>query len=152
VIYLAETILKEDELRIKNKQLKVKKSFNKNIPKILADPKQLSIVFQNLLGNAIKYTPKRGKIDVQISLKGDNILIGVKDTGIGIPKEAQEFIFTRFFRADNAKETEPEGAGLGLYILKSIISQMEGKIWFKSRVNQGTAFYVTLPVKYEKTK
>jgi len=147
IISLMEIILKENKLEIKNKKLRLHTIYGKNIPQIKVDPKQLSMVFQNLLSNAIKYTPLGGKIDMEISVKEDNVIVSVKDTGIGIPKSAQPYIFTRFFRADNAKENEPEGAGLGLYILKSIIDQMEGKIWFKSLENKGTTFYITFPIK-----
>lgn len=148
IVSSAEIILKENKLEIQNKKLKVSTTYGKNIPTVLVDPKQLSMVFQNLLGNAIKYTPAGGKIFIKIELKGKEIVIAIKDTGIGIPKSAQPNIFGRFFRADNAKESEPEGAGLGLYILKSIVDQMKGKIWFESQENKGTTFFVTFPVKY----
>ncbi len=147
VISLAETILKEEALVIKTKKLEITKVYDKNIPKILADPKQLTIVLQNLLVNAIKYSSKRGKINLKIERKGDDITFTVADTGMGIPKVAQPKIFTRFFRADNAKAQEPEGVGLGLYIVKAVIDMMKGKIWFKSQENKGTTFYVTIPIK-----
>jgi len=143
---LAETIIDEEKLSIKEKSLKISKRIAKNIPKILADPKQLTIVFQNLLSNAIKYSPKRGKISLKIEHEDKNIKITVTDSGIGIPKADRPKIFDRFFRADNAKEIEPDGVGLGLYISKAVIEMMGGKIWFKSQVKKGTVFYITIPV------
>ncbi len=148
IVSLAEIIIKENKLEIQKKKLKLGTIYSKNIPLIFVDPKQLSMVFQNLLSNAIKYTPVGGEINLEIGFKGKEVIITVKDTGMGIPKSAQPFIFSRFFRADNAKENEPEGAGLGLYIIKSIVDQMMGKIWFESKENKGATFYLTIPLKY----
>lgn len=147
VVSLAETILKENQPEVKTKRLIIQKIYDKNIPKIQADAKQMTMIFQNLLSNAIKFTPSGGKIKLTIKRQKNDIIITIKDTGIGIPKDAQPKIFERFFRADNAKAQEPEGSGLGLYILKTIIDQMNGKIWFQSLKNKGTAFYVTFPIK-----
>ena len=147
IVTLVETIVNEEKLQIKDKGLKIKKVFDKNMPKILADPKQLTIIFQNLLANAIKYSSKGGNISLKIGHKSNNIIITVTDFGMGIPKVAQPKIFTRFFRADNAKAQQPEGIGLGLYILKAVVDMMNGKVWFKSQENKGTTFYVTIPIK-----
>lgn len=121
------------------------KTYDENIPIIQADSKQLTMIFQNLLSNAIKYTSDGGGISLKIGLKKDDIIITVGDNGMGIPENARDKIFTRFFRADNAKEADSEGTGLGLYILKAIVDQMKGKIWFDSMEGKGTTFYVTLP-------
>lgn len=146
IVSLAKEIVSEEKPQIKDKSLKMEEIYDKNIPKILADFKQITIVFQNLLSNAIKYSPIGGKISLKIGRKGDDIIIIVSDRGIGIPEVAQPKIFTRFFRADNAKAQEPEGVGLGLYILKAIIDLMDGKVWFKSQENKGTTFYVAIPI------
>ena len=79
-------------------------------------------------------------------LKEDSLLIKVKDTGIGIPKEQQDKIFEKLFRADNVKETDTEGTGLGLYVVKSIIENCGGKVWFESKENKGTTFYALMPL------
>ncbi len=155
VVTLAETIVNEEGPEMQDKHLKIEKTYDKNIPKILADSKQLTIVFQNLLTNAIKYSLKGGKISLKIERKGTDIIISVADCGIGIPAAAQPKVFGRFFRADNAKAQEPDGVGLGLYILKTIIDMMNGKVWFKSHTKEeslpagrhGTTFYVTIPLK-----
>lgn len=145
IVNLAEIILKEDQPEIQKKRIKVSKLYDKNIPKIHADPKQMSMIFQNLLSNAIKYTSNEGKITLKIEKQKDDILIAIEDTGMGIPESAKDKIFTRFFRAKNAKVRDAEGTGLGLYILKTIIDQMNGKIWFDSIEGKGTTFYVSLP-------
>lgn len=152
IVSLAEVILNEVEPEIQEKKLKIEKTFDKNIPQILADSKQLTMIFQNLLANAIKYSLKGGRISLKIGFKGKEIMISVADSGIGIPKTAQSKIFSRFFRAENAKAQEAEGAGLGLYLLKAIIDLMGGKIWFKSQENKGTTFYVTFPIKLGRKK
>ena len=110
------------------------------------------MVFQNILANSVEYTPQGGKIEFGISFlpaqagdKEKNILIKVADTGYGIPKNQQNQIFTKLFRADNVRDKDTNGTGLGLYIVKSIVENFGGKIWFESEENKGTTFYVTLP-------
>ncbi len=119
-----------------------------------ADPKLLRMVMQNILSNAVKYTPNSGKIIMSISLPDkSNILIKISDTGYGIPKNQQDKIFTKLFRADNVRDKDTDGTGLGLYIVKSIVGNSGGEIWFKSKGavgNKGTTFFVTLPL--NKTK
>jgi signal transduction histidine kinase len=98
------------------------------------------------LENAVKYTPKGGKIQVTANPDQGSIKIAVKDSGIGIPEEQQKNIFSRFFRAANAVKVETDGSGLGLFIAKSIVEKHGGKIWFESAQGNGTAFYFTLPM------
>ncbi|MFA6028032.1 MAG: PAS domain-containing sensor histidine kinase [Patescibacteria group bacterium] len=143
----AEEILKELSATINAKKQKIIKKYEKDVPQIKADPKLTRIVFQNLLSNAVKYTPEKGNISVAISKKGKDILIMVKDTGYGIPKSQQGQIYNKLFRADNVRAKDTEGTGLGLYIVKAIVDQAQGKIWFDSEENKGTAFYVSLPIK-----
>lgn len=151
-IKIADDILREVFPQIKGKKLKITKNYEKNLPKVNVDPKITRVAFQNLLTNAVKYTPARGEIELAIKKSGADILIKVSDTGYGIPKDQQNKIFTKLFRADNAKVKEPAGTGLGLYIAKSAIEQMGGKIWFKSIENKGTSFYVSIPLKGVKKK
>ena len=82
----------------------------------------------------------------------DSLLCTVADTGYGIPKPQQDKIFTKLFRADNIREKDAEGTGLGLYIVKSIIDHSGGMIWFESTENKGTSFYVTIPLEGMKKK
>jgi PAS domain S-box-containing protein len=147
VTELAKVIVKERLPEIRKRGLTIHKTYEKDIPGIHAEPKLLSLIFQNLLSNAVKYTPAGGKISLSIMRKKNDIHISVSDTGIGIPKKEQPRIFDRFYRATNAKMQEPDGNGLGLYILKTIIDKMDGKVWFKSQEGKGTTFYVTIPLK-----
>lgn len=146
IVKLATAALDEQKTQIATKKIAVQTDFVKKMPTILADPKLLGMVFQNLLSNAIKYTPKKGSITLKISLEKENIAIQISDTGWGIPKSQQGRIFEKLFRADNVKQNDTQGTGLGLYIVQSIINQSGGKIWFESAENKGTTFYLTLPI------
>ncbi|MFA6215431.1 MAG: ATP-binding protein [Patescibacteria group bacterium] len=146
VTELADSIIKELIPSIEQKKLKLVKDFAKGLPKLSVDKKLLTIVFQNLLSNAVKYTPEKGQLGFVISKDKNNFTFKVADTGYGIPKAQQDKIFTKLFRADNVREKETEGTGLGLYIVKMIIDHSGGKIWFESQEGKGTTFYVTLPL------
>jgi signal transduction histidine kinase len=115
------------------------------IPLWVVDVDKMRNVLQNLLDNAIKYTPKGGAVSIIIELVSNELHIAFRDNGIGIPDAAKEKIFTRFFRAQNAMATESGGSGLGLFIAATIIRHHKGKIWFESRSGEGTTFYVSLP-------
>ncbi len=110
----------------------------------MADTNKIKEVFLNLIGNAIKYTPVGGVVEVFIERIGDEDVVAVRDEGIGIPKEEQSRIFERFYRASNV-ESDIEGTGLGLYIAKAIIERHSGRIWFDSAEGNGTTFHVALP-------
>lgn len=153
IISVIESVIKEQNLQVDEKKIAFSTSFAKNVPVIQSDPKLLRIVFQNLLSNAIKYTPSGGKIGISVSLEGKkNVLFAISDNGIGIPKSQQAEIFTKLFRADNARKKDTEGTGLGLYIVKSIVDHAEGKVWFESKEDKGSTFYVTLPLAGMKKK
>lgn len=144
---ISESILSELRPQIELKEIKVKEEYSENLPWMETDPKLVRIVFQNLLSNAVKYTPEKGVIQISLSHeRPEEVLLTVADTGYGIPLKDQAKIFTKMFRADNAKEADPDGTGLGLYIVKLVLDEMGGRIWFTSAENQGTTFYVILPV------
>lgn len=145
---VAESVLGELQAPIATKNLKVTTWYAPELPLIPADPKLLRMVFQNLLSNAVKYTPEKGEIRLAVGPEpsGKEVRITVADTGFGIPLNAQEKIFTKLYRADNAREKDADGNGLGLYIVKSIVEQSQGKIWFESQENKGTTFFVHLPL------
>jgi PAS domain S-box-containing protein len=139
-----------DELKtvISENKTNVEVVYGDGLEKIFIDPRLIRIVYQNLLTNALKYTPIGGNVKLEIKTDGDNILNSISDNGCGIPSSQQSSIFQKLFRADNAKFKDSEGTGLGLYIVKSIIEQSSGgKIWFESVENKGTTFFFTLPKK-----
>jgi PAS domain S-box-containing protein len=145
---LIQNVITEQQFHIGRKMLVVSSTFQESLPLINADPKLLSMVVQNVLSNAVKYTPDEGSIDLTLALTPNKeaIRLTIVDTGYGIPKKQQGQIFTKLFRADNVREKETEGTGLGLYIAKTIIDNSEGKLWFESEENKGTTFYLELKV------
>ncbi|MCA9364937.1 MAG: PAS domain-containing protein [Candidatus Moranbacteria bacterium] len=128
------------------------------LPGLSVDPLLLKIVLHNLVSNAIKYSLEKSRIDVSVKfltsgagvggrhVSVDSVLFMVKDTGVGIPEAQQDKICTKLFRADNAQKMSVDGTGLGLYIVRSIVDQTGGTIWFVSRENVGTTFFVLFPV------
>ncbi|MFA6410858.1 MAG: ATP-binding protein, partial [Candidatus Buchananbacteria bacterium] len=146
IIELAKSVVGELQPQIKIKKLKLGEDFAKDLPTMMVDPKLIRIIFQNLLSNSVKYTPEKGQIDFMIKKDKNSILVTVRDNGYGITKSQQNKIFEKLFRADNVREKDTEGTGLGLYIVKAIVDQAKGKIWFESEENKGTTFYVSLPL------
>ncbi len=114
--------------------------------KIISDGVVLKEVIGNLVSNAIKYTPPSGKVTVNISPKGSQVIISVRDTGMGIPEESQASVFSKFFRADNVVRQETSGTGLGLYLAKGLVKELGGDLWFTSKEGEGSIFYVSLPL------
>lgn len=117
------------------------------LPKVLVDEEQIGIVIQNLIDNALHYSPQGGRVTVALAHDIKEVRVSVQDEGLGIPQEEQPKVFEKFFRASNVKKVHTEGSGLGLYITKYIVEIHGGKIWFTSTESQGTTFTFTLPVK-----
>lgn len=117
-----------------------------SLPEISIDEEKIYIVLENLMENAIKYTPMNGKVIVEASVMKDKLEIAVKDTGMGIPDTEKDSMFKRFFRGSNAKQKHTDGSGLGLYIAKNIVEKHNGRIWFESELDKGTTFFVRLPI------
>lgn len=147
LLELADSVLAELTPSIKIKALKLQKVYDKKIPVINLDPKLMRIVFQNYLSNAVKYTPEKGSVKISITQDVKKVLIAVSDTGYGVPAKQKDKIFQKLFRADNVRLKETEGTGLGLYIVKSVIEQFGGKVWFDSVEDKGSTFYATVPLK-----
>ncbi|PJE58486.1 MAG: hypothetical protein COU81_00480 [Candidatus Portnoybacteria bacterium CG10_big_fil_rev_8_21_14_0_10_36_7] len=113
---------------------------------VMADPEYIKLVIQNLVDNSVRYIVKKGQVTVKTFLKRGNVVCAVKDTGVGIPLSDQNQIFQKFFRSKNVMRYQTEGTGLGLFIAKAIIEFSGGKMYFKSKENQGSIFYFTLPI------
>lgn len=153
-----QKILLEYRSAIEDKKLIIKELYSQNLLEVDTDPEFVQIILQNLISNAVKYTPSGGSVELEISLdKRDgiplqykvgekNIFIRVTDKGVGIPKQQQSRIFQEFLRADNVKALDTTGFGFGLYMTKLIVERARGKIWFESEEGKGTSFYVLLPV------
>ncbi len=114
------------------------------LPLILIDVEKIKLVIQNILDNAIRYSRPGGEVTISLRYGKKEIELSIKDTGVGIPKDQQGRVFTKFFRAANVMRMETEGTGLGLFIAKNIIEAHGGKIWFESEEGKGSTFYFTL--------
>jgi len=128
------------------KDLRVSVNLQQPLPDIAADRRRLAEVLQNLLDNAMQYTPSGGQIMVSASANGAEVTFTVSDTGIGIPRADQSRIFERFYRVDVARSREVGGTGLGLSIAKHLVEVHGGRIWVESEVGQGSQFYFTVPI------
>lgn len=116
---------------------------SKNL-QMLGDLRQLSQVVSNLIGNAIKYTPEEGSINIRLQTDGQAIRFEVEDTGYGIPEGAQDALFTEFYRVRTKATAKIAGSGLGLSLVKSVIESHNGEVGVKSKENVGSTFYFTL--------
>jgi len=147
IAVILDEILKEVEININEKSLKIIVHKGNSLPKVSADRRKIKTALRNIIDNAIQYSHKGGSIEIKIDTGEDFIFISIKDTGIGIPKSELPFLFNKFFRAHNAIMTRTEGSGLGLYISKSIINNHNGKITVESKERESTTFLVGLPIK-----
>ncbi|MCK4473724.1 HAMP domain-containing histidine kinase [Candidatus Parcubacteria bacterium] len=120
-----------------------------NLPMVFVDSSQIKLVIENLLDNAVRYISNKSekKVEIKLSKTGKNLFFEIKDSGVGIPKQDQKYIFQRFFRSKNVMKNQTQGTGLGLYIAKGIIEKLGGKIGFKSKEEKGSTFWFTLPIK-----
>ncbi|WP_438039097.1 ATP-binding protein [Sorangium sp. So ce128] len=125
------------------KLLRLTNELAADLPAVSADPVRLQQVLSNLLENAVKFTPARGEITVRARALGDEVMLSVTDTGLGIAQGDIPLIFDRFWQA---RPTARAGTGLGLSIVKGIVDAHDGRIWVESSVGRGSAFFVALPV------
>jgi signal transduction histidine kinase/ABC-type amino acid transport substrate-binding protein len=142
---LIEEVLLNNKNKIDEKKITVNKNFN-GIVELFQDSKKIKTIMGTLLSNAVIYSEERGIIGIEATSKNNKLLLSVSDRGLGIPKNEQSMIFKRLFRGSNAIKQYPSGIGLSLYISKTIIEKLGGKIWFISEENKGSTFYVEIPL------
>ncbi len=140
-----DDICDEFALSVTRKQIDFQKTYNDANITITTDKQLLHMIVSNLTSNAVKYTPDGGRVRVSYQADDAQVIIAVTDSGIGVPAEDQEKLFSKFFRASNARETVIKGTGLGLYIVKKAVEILGGEIDLNSIPNQSTTFTVTLP-------
>ncbi|MGB8648063.1 MAG: ATP-binding protein [Anaerolineae bacterium] len=116
-----------------------------HLPRVWADPRRVRQVLNNLLENAIKYSPGGGQITITCEVEGEHVVVSVADQGPGIPPEYLDRIFERFFQVDSKSTRKTGGIGLGLSIVKGIVEAHGGRIWAESTPGQGSIFRFTLP-------
>jgi len=155
--------LKESQLEIGKKKLHVVEQYQASLPMLTVDVELIRVILQNLISNAVKYTPKEGEMAIFLktvargeivagkTAEQDAVLVSVRDTGIGIPQADRDKIFTKFFRSGIAKQWDPNGNGIGLYMSNKMAEAIGGAIWFESEEGKGTTFYVFLPLQAAKS-
>ncbi len=151
IAHILRGIVEELKIEAKVKGIYLKLLISKDLPLITADKEKLRVALANIIDNAVKYTSKGG-VMVEADKTDSKVLIKVKDTGMGIPKEDQKDIFNRVFeRGKGASKANAVGKGIGLYITYHIIKAHYGNIWVESEgKNKGTTFYIELPIEQPK--
>lgn len=135
------------KIQAEGKDQKLETSISKNLPTIIGDPTKLKRILINLIGNAIKFTPKDGEIKVQASVKDTNIQVEVIDSGIGISAENKEKVFERFFQVDSSVTRSATGMGMGLSLAQELVELHGGRLWVESEgPGKGCKFIFTLPI------
>jgi two-component system phosphate regulon sensor histidine kinase PhoR len=141
---LVNSCVETARFKAEAKGLRINVRLPEGLPAVQGDGSQLGEVLQNLLDNALQYTPAGGQIDVTAYANGHDVTFTVSDTGIGIPESDLERIFERFYRVDAARSREAGGTGLGLSIARHIVDAHQGRIWVESAVGQGSRFHFSV--------
>lgn len=144
---LAYDVLRKFRLAADAKGVGLDIEVHGEVPLVRADVGLIERVFDNLIANAIKYTPEQGQIKITVAAAGERVRVEVADTGCGIPEVHVPFVFDRFYRADESRNVESGGAGLGLAIVKRILQLHDGEIAVESEVMAGSRFSFSLPVR-----
>ncbi|MBI4396318.1 MAG: GAF domain-containing protein [Elusimicrobia bacterium] len=142
---LRQAVADHSSMAEKNK-IALESRFEDAIPAVIADPHRIRQVVDNLLTNAIKYTPKGGKVLLSARGSGEEIIVSIRDTGAGIPESERERIFEKFYRMKQTYAHSVRGTGLGLAICKSLVELHGGRIWVDSKLGQGSDFQFALPI------
>jgi len=146
VTELIDSCVETTRLGAEEKQQTLQVECPADLPTIRGDSRRLQEVLQNLLDNAVQYTPAGGRITIRAQASNGTVVITVSDTGIGIPQADQARIFERFYRVDAARSRAVGGTGLGLAISRHIVEAHGGRIWVESTVGQGSDFHFALPI------
>jgi PAS domain S-box-containing protein len=142
---LISDIYQSHKAKADAKKVTVLMTCDRELVSVASDPRLLGMIVNNLISNAIKYTPENGTVDVRMKADSGSMVLSVADTGMGIPREEQPRIFSKIFRASNAQASVPDGTGLGLYIAQEAARVLRGTIAFTSEEGKGTTFTATLP-------
>ena len=144
---IVRDILKEKASTIKKKRLQISFTTEQEpFPLVLTEPNKIKQALNNIVTNAINYSPDGSMMTIDLKKQDDLVLCQIADSGSGIPKQQQKLVFSKFFRGDNIVRFETNGTGLGLFITRAFIEASGGRIWFKSEEGKGTTFYFTLPL------
>jgi two-component system NtrC family sensor kinase len=130
---------------LEEKQQRLELDLAPHVPPNRGSPLRLRQAINNLIGNAVKYTPTGGTVSIETKLEASQAVMRVRDTGVGIPRADQPYIFDKFYRAEAVADSH-QGTGLGLAIVKSVIERHHGRIWVESEPDRGSVFSVVLPI------
>jgi PAS domain S-box-containing protein len=159
---LTKSTIEESRLDIEKKHIRIAEHSGEPVPSVRVDAELTHVILQNIVSNAVKYSTEGGEIEISLeSVKQgeavggktapeNSVVVSVHDSGIGISETDQEKIFSKFFRADNAKRQDPNGNGIGLYMAKFMADMIGGDIWFESAEGKGTTFHLLLSVEGKK--
>ena len=142
---LIDDVLAETKPLADKRKIKIVLKKTGAIKTVLADDAKMKEVIMNLISNAVKYNRDNGYVEINLYPFDGGMMLEVHDKGYGIPKDQQDKIFQKFFRARTEKTEEVLGTGLGLFITRMLVEKMGGKITFNSIENQGSTFAVTMP-------
>ncbi|MCC6614566.1 MAG: PAS domain S-box protein [Anaerolineae bacterium] len=143
---LAQSVFTSNQITAQAKELNFKIELPSQPVIVCGDSTQLREALDNLIHNAIKYTPEKGSVRVTLATAGNQLTLDVTDTGYGIPEQLQERLFQPFFRAKTAQTRNIDGTGLGLHLVKNIIDRHSGKMHFRSKLGEGSTFGFEMPL------
>jgi PAS domain S-box-containing protein len=136
-----------DEVKLRSPKYNFKNQIKDRLPETMADGRRLRQVLDNILENAVKYSPEGTEISVLTEIRGNDLLISISDQGRGIDKAEHKKIFERMYRIEQRLQKDPGGLGLGLSLCKALVEGHGGKIWVESKPGKGSTFYFTIPLK-----
>jgi signal transduction histidine kinase len=135
------------EAKLRSPDFQFNKEINGDIPEMMADGRRLRQIIDNILDNAVKYSPAQTSIMLKAELQPEALLVSISDHGKGIPEEERQKIFERLYRIEQRLQKDPGGLGLGLSLCKALVEGHGGRIWVESAVGKGSTFYFTIPLK-----
>jgi two-component system phosphate regulon sensor histidine kinase PhoR len=136
-----------EEFREESETHRLTIAIDKDMPFVMSDPVKLHQIVANLLDNAFKYSPAGTEVKLHVERVGDAVKISVTDQGAGVPEEAREKIFDRFYQADQSATRAAGGTGLGLYICRNLAVAIGGRVWLEGTDDLGSVFAVSVPLR-----
>lgn len=146
VAKLVESVIHRFESQASRQMVNLNYTLAPDLPRVHADPIRVEQIMTNLIGNALRFTPENGRIDLNVEMSGQTIEIRIKDSGPGIPEESLPYIFDRFYRVDKSRSRGEGGSGLGLAIARHLAHAHNGDITARNHPSGGAEFSLSLPI------
>lgn len=151
ILEVIDNAVTDMAIPINEKKIDVLRHVQEDVPQIEADAKKIADMLTNVLDNAVKFTPSKGKISISARKEGKMVHISIEDTGVGIPAELLPHLFQKFYQIDPSIRRKYGGTGLGLFICRNIVEAHKGKIWIESEESKGTTVHILLPILQDAT-